>query len=143
MKDKKRRFEIFSFLDYTGIAAHLSKMAEKGWMVESMTNFGWTYRRIEPKKLTFYVSYYPKASEFDPEPTEEQKIFHDFCEHTGWILAAVSAQMQIFYNERENPVPIETDPMLEVETIHAAAKKSYLPAYFVLLAVGIDRKSVV
>lgn len=137
MKDTKRRFETFSFFDHTGIALHLSKMAEKGWLIEKISNFGWTYRRIQPKKLEFSVSYYPKASEFDPEPSEEQKAFHDFCEHTGWVLAATAAQMQIFYNERNNPTPIETDPVLEIETIHAAAKKSYLPAYFILLLVSV------
>ena len=137
MKDTKRRFELFSFYDYTGIALHLSKMAEKGWLIDKISNFGWTYRRIDPKKLEFFVSYYPKASEFDPEPTEEQKAFHDFCEHTGWILAATAAQMQIFYNERSNPTPIETDPVLEIETIHAAAKKSYLPGYFIWLLISI------
>lgn len=137
MKDTKRRLEIFSFLDYTGIARHLSKMAEKGWLIEKISPFGWTYRRIIPKKLTFFVSYYPQASEFDPEPAEQQKTFHDFCEYTGWRFTAASAQMQIFYNEQENPTPIETDPVLEVETIHAAAKKSFLPAYFAWLAVAI------
>lgn len=137
MKDTKRRFEVFSFFDHTGIARHLSKMAEKGWLIEKISNFGWTYRRIAPNELEFFVSYYPKASEFDPEPTEEQKEFIDFCEHAGWVLAATSAQMQIFYNERKNPTPIETDPVLEVETIHAAAKKNYLPAYFLLLLVSI------
>ena len=62
MKDKKRRIEAFSFFDYTGIARHLSKMAGKGWMLEKITNFGWTYRRITPKKLTFCVCDFPKAS---------------------------------------------------------------------------------
>ena len=90
MKDTKRRIETFSFFDYTNIALHLTKMAEKGWLLEKISSFGWTYRRTAPKKLTFCVCYYPKASEFDPEPTKE---FHDFCEHTGWILAVTSAQM--------------------------------------------------
>ena len=121
MKNTKRRYEVYSFFDYTGIAAHLTKMAEKGWLIEKLSNFGWTYRRIEPKKITFFISYFPKASDFDPEPTEEQKMFLDFCRHTGWELAASSAQMQIFYNDQENPIPIETDPAIEVETIHRAA----------------------
>ena len=137
MKDTKRRFEVYSFYDYTGMALHLSKMAQRGWLVEKVSNFGWTYRRIDPKKLTFFISYFPKASEFDPEPTEEQKMFHDFCRHTGWVLAATSAQMQIFYNEQENPAPIETEPVLEVETIHRAAKKSFLPGFFGLLAISL------
>lgn len=137
MKKTKRRLETMSFYDHTGIEAHLEKMALKGWMIERMSNTGWIYRQIEPKKLHFSISYYPKASEFDPEPTEGQQTFYDFCAHTGWMLACSSAQMQVFYNERENPIPIETDPVIEVETLHAACKKSFLPAYGVLLVMGI------
>ncbi len=137
MKNTKRRLELYSFYDHTGIALHLEKMAAKGWLIDRLTNFGWIYRRIEPEKLHFAVSFYPKASEFDPEATAEQKTFHDFCEHSGWILAATSAQMQIFYSDREKPIPIETEPSLEVENIHRAAKKSFLLAYFVLLAITL------
>ena len=137
MKTTKRVFETYSFYDHTGLASHLEKMAAHGWLVERIVNLGWVYRRIEPRKLHFTISYYPKASEFDPEPTEEQQTFHDFCQHTGWILAAASGQMQIFYNEQENPTPIETDPMLELENIRRSAKKSFLPVYFVLLGLSL------
>ena len=51
MKNKKRRMELISFYDSTKIKKHLEQMAEKGWLLESMSNFGWVYRRIEPKKL--------------------------------------------------------------------------------------------
>lgn len=83
MKRTKRRIEHLSFFDHTGISSHLEKMAAKGWMIEKVTNTGWVYRRIEPKNIHFAVSYFPKASEFDPEISEEQKMFHDFCAHTG------------------------------------------------------------
>lgn len=137
MKDTKRRMEVYPFYHHTGIEAHLEKIAEKGWMLERISNRGWHYRRIEPKKLHFCISYYPKASEFDPEPSEEQKTFMEFCAHTGWTLVCTTAQMQIFCNERENPVPIETDPVLEVENIHASMKKSFLKAQFFLMALGL------
>ena len=77
MKNTKHRIEPLSFFDHTGISGHLEKMAAKGWMIEKIVNTGWVYRRIEPKKIHFAVSYFPKASEFDPEPSEEQKMFHD------------------------------------------------------------------
>ena len=137
MKNTLRRLEIFSFFDHTGIAVHLEKMAEKGWMIEKLTNFGWKYRRMEPKKIRFAVSYYPKASEFDPEPSEEQKMFHEFCAHTGWKLACTSAQLQIFYNENEDPVPIETEPVLELQTIHRSVKRGMLPSYLLLMVVAV------
>ncbi|MBR3770399.1 MAG: DUF2812 domain-containing protein [Lachnospiraceae bacterium] len=142
MKNTKRRIEPLSFYDHNGISSHLEKMAAKGWMIEKIVNTGWVYKRIEPQEVHFAVSYYPKASEFDPEPSEEQKMFHDFCAHTGWQLACTSAQMQIFYNERENPVPIETEPELEVQSIHASAKKSFIPSYILLLVIAFLQGSL-
>ena len=133
MKDKKRRLELFSIYDHTGIETHLENMAAKGWLLESISPFVWIYRHIEPRKLHFAVSYYPKADDYDPEPSEAQKTFHDFCEHSGWILAAGFNKMQIFYNERENPIPIETDPVTQVNTIHKAMKKSLLPNFCIPL----------
>ena len=137
MRNRKRRIEPFSFYDHSHISQHFEKMASKGWMIEELTNWGWSYKKIEPQSLHFTVTYYPKASEFDPEPSEEQKRFYDFCEHTGWKLACASAQMQIFYNEQEHPIPIETDPVVEVDIIHQACKKSFISSYVVLLLLSI------
>lgn len=137
MKTKKRRLEYFSFYNHTGIEQHFSKMAKKGWLIESISNFFWTYRKIEPKDIHFCVSYYPRASDFDPEPSEEQQTFHDFCAHTGWKLACTWHQMQVFYNEKESPIPLDTDPIMEVDTLHRACKKNFLPSYYILLALGL------
>ena len=137
MKTKKRRVEFFSLYNHTGIEAHLSEMAKKGWMIEGITNFYWTYRRIEPKDIHFCVSYYPRASDFDPGPSEEQQTFHDFCAHTGWKLACTWFQMQVFYNENKSPIPLDTDPLMEVDRLHRACKKNFLPSYFILLALSL------
>ena len=106
MRDTKRRFEMVSLFDHTHMEKHLTDMAARGWLVEKIGHTGWVYRRIEPADLTFAVTYFPDASDFDPAPTEEQETFRDFCAHTGWEFAASSAQMQIFYNRRPDPVPI-------------------------------------
>ena len=50
MKTRKRRIEFFSFYNHTGIEAHLTKMANKGWLIESISNLYWTYRRIFGKE---------------------------------------------------------------------------------------------
>lgn len=137
MRKTKRRFEVLTFYNHTGLTRHFEKMAQRGWLVERISNLGWVYRKIEPKKIHFCISYYPKASEFDPEPSEGQKTFQEFCAHTGWVLACTTAQMQVFYNEQENPVPIATDPALEVETIHAAMKKNFIPSQITLMIMGL------
>ncbi|MDE7260951.1 MAG: DUF2812 domain-containing protein, partial [Oscillospiraceae bacterium] len=137
MKDTKRRVELYSLWDHTGLEAHLARMAEKGWLVEKIGSFCWTYRRTEPRKLTFCVTYYPKATAFTPEPTEDQETFYEFCQYAGWKLAASCAQLQVFYNGRENPTPIETDPLLELDTIHRTVKRSTLLSQALLILVAL------
>lgn len=137
MTDKKRVLATVSFYDRSGLEKRLARMAEKGWLLESVGSLLWTYRRIEPKKLTFCVCWFPAASAFDPGPSEEQQTFYDFCEHTGWVLAGANGQMQVFYNESPDPVPIETDPVMEVDAIHRAAKRTTLPSHLTLLALAL------
>ena len=137
MKQTKRRMETLSFYDRTGIERHLEQMAAKGWMIDRVDTFGWHYRRIEPQTLRFAVTYFPKASEFDPGPTEGQQVYHAMSKQAGWRYAASWAQMQFFYTDRADAVPIETDPELELETIHAAMKKGLLLPYGILLAIGL------
>ena len=137
MKTTKRRFEFFTFYDHTGIARHLERMARKGWLLQGIHGCLWSYRAISPAKLSFTVTYYPDASVFDPEPSEGELCFRDFCAHTGWQLAASAAQLQVFYNDRPDPIPIETDPNLEIETIRRYAGKTILLPYSLLLFIGL------
>ncbi len=134
MRNTKRVVSQFTFHDRTGIQNYLESMALKGWMLEKITKWSWRFRRIEPKKIHFAVSFFAKTSSFAPSPSEELLRFREFCEHTGWVFCAEAAQMQIFYNESEEPVPIETDPLLEIESIHKSIKKQTLPAY---IAIGV------
>ena len=136
MKDHKWDYVFFSFYDRTGMERHLEKRAAQGWLLERTTNLGWHYRRIEPRQIHFTVTYYLRASQFDPEPTEEQQEFHDFCLQSGWKLAAASGKMQVFYNEEPDPVPIDTEPALELERIGEMAMR-YLLAWIILGGVGL------
>ncbi|MBQ9148994.1 MAG: DUF2812 domain-containing protein [Oscillospiraceae bacterium] len=137
MRKTKHCIAQFTFYDRTGIQAFLEGEAEKGWLLDKIGSFGWRFRRIEPKKVHFAVTYFPDASAFDPGPSEKEHTFREFCAHSGWMLAASNAQLQIFYNEQEDPVPIETDPLIELDNIHKSAKKGYLLSYWLLLAVSV------
>lgn len=137
MRKHKWMMAQFTFYDRTGICKLLEQQAEKGWLLESISSLGWKFKRTEPRKVHYAVTYFPKASAYDPGPSEQQRELQEFCAHSGWILAGTSAQMQVFYNLAEDPVPIETDPMMELENIHRSAKKNYLPAYIILFVLAI------
>lgn len=134
MKQTKREMLLFySYYDRTGLARHMERRAAQGWMLERFGKQSVVYRRTEPKRLRFAVTYFPAASQFDPHPSEQQERFWDLCAAAGWHLAASSAQMQIFYTEAPDPIPLETDPAVELETLHRALKRSFLGPYRVLL----------
>lgn len=137
MAKTKRMLALFSLYDRTGIERRLEKLAREGWQLEKAGAFFWRFRQAEPACTHFAVSYFPAASSFDAQPGEDQLLFLEMCEHTGWQPVFTNAQLQVFRSDLPDPVPIETDPALEVENIHAAMKKSMLPVYWldVLLAV--------
>lgn len=133
MMQYRHKLESFAFFDRVRIQRHLEKMAQKGWRLTKIGRFFWTYRRAVPQKLHYTVTYYPSASEFDPEPSEKQKIYQELSAGTGWEFVCSAAQRQVFCSEAEDPVAMETDPTVEVHTIHETAKRSYLLIYSFLL----------
>ena len=134
----KRELFLFSFYDHAGIARHLEQMAQKGWMLQRIrTNGAWIYRRIEPQKIHFAVTYFPRASDFHAQPTEDQQEFLDLCAAAGWSFVAQTFQMQIFCNTAENPVPLETDPAIQVENVHTAMWANYLPGNLIIGFLGV------
>ncbi len=137
MKDKKRVFNKFSFYDRTHMQAYLEDMAAQGWMLEKVGTAFWHFKRCEARKLHFSVNYFPEASEFDPEPTEQLLTIREFCAHAGWEFVTGTAQMQIYCNEQDDPTPIETDAMVELNTIHKAMKKNFLPSQIVMFGLGL------
>ena len=137
MKESKRRFETFNLYDYQGVEAHLSRMAAEGWRLERTGVWFWTYRRAEPARVRYAVTYSQNLSQFDPVPTEGQEVLEDLCEAAGWKSVCGWNQMQIFATEDEHPVPLETDEALRLEVIHRTMKKHYFPANLILLALGL------
>ena len=121
---KKRRLELFQTNDYEAIEKHLTKMAKRGWFLESIGTFLWTYRKDEPQDLTYEVTYFSEASDFNPYPTDNQEAYYEYCEAAGWNLVASKDKLQIFSTARENPTPIESDEALKFKTIHKSMRKS-------------------
>lgn len=134
MKRKKyRELNLYSYYDHAGIARHLEDMARQGWQLEKAGSTFFTYHRCDPAELHYAVVYFPKASQFDPEPPAEQREFWELCKATGWELVTSRYQMQIFCNPAKDPTPIETDPVVQVENVRTAMKKGAVRGNWVVL----------
>ena len=137
MKNTKRFFPLFKFYAKEQIEKYLEDKALGGWFLEKMEGFGWKFRKGEPKKLTFSVNYFAKASSFDPAPSEDQEAYYELCSYSGWYLVTSNAQMQIFCTERNDATPIETDPVLEIQSIHRSVKRSFYPIWILWIVLGL------
>lgn len=132
-RQKKQEINLYAYYDHAGIVRHLEDMARQGWQLEKAGSVFWTYRRCKPAELRYAVVYFSKASQFDPEPPAEQREFWELCKATGWELVTNRYQMQIFRNPAPDAIPIETDPVVQVENVRAAMKKGAVRGNWVLL----------
>ena len=137
MKNVKYRWNTLCLYDYRGVEEHLGAMAAQGWRLEKAGNSFWKYRRADPAKVRYAVTYSDTASQFNPGPTEGQESLAELCAAAGWEKVCDWCQMQIFSTEDENAVPLETDETLRLENIHRSMKKNFLPANIVLLVIGL------
>ena len=136
-RQKKQEINLYAYYDHAGIVRHLEDMARQGWQLEKAGSVFWTYRRCKPAELRYAVVYFSKASQFDPEPPAEQREFWELCKATGWELVTNRYQMQIFRNPAPDAIPIETDPVVQVENVRAAMKKGSARANWCLLATSL------
>lgn len=137
MKQKKRELSLYPYYDLLGIARHLEDMARQGWQLEKIGSTLWHYRRAEPADIRYAAVCFAKATELDSEPSREQRDFWEMCQSTGWQLAANRAQLQVFCNPDPDAVPIETDPVVQVENLRSGLKKALLTPNLVVAVCAL------
>lgn len=136
MKDRKYEFPDYAPYDYHYIQRHLTEMAEKGWRLEKISSFGlWRYRRAEPAKVRYEVTYAPSASAYNSRPTAQEEALTDICAEAGWVKAASVAQLHIYCNEDPDATPLETDELSRIRTLRKAMNRHFIPQYLMLAAL--------
>ncbi len=129
--------EAFAYYDRTGMQEFLEQKAEEGWLLVRKTFAGeWEFERTEPKKLRYAITYLPQFSNEDEFIVSDNKEeYLEICAASGWQFACAYKNMVFFYNEEENPLPLETDPEAELQLIHKSVLKSKLPVNITCLAI--------
>lgn len=128
MKETRMQLNFLGLWDQQAIVDKLEAMAAQGWMIQKMGNFFWTYTKIEPRNRRFRVTYFPTVSPYDPGPSQGQLTREELCARDGWQLAVRRDVAQVFYTDREDAVPIDTDPVLQVEAVRQAYNRRELPS---------------
>ena len=119
-----RRPNLFSLYDRSGIVRYLKKMAARGWLLCDMHPFIWKFRRTEPRALEFSVIYDRKGDDYDFRASDRQKGMVEMGEEAGWNLAAATSTMQVFWTDDPDTVPMQTDPVSELDSISAIMRRT-------------------
>ena len=120
-RNAQYEYNLFDLYAAPEIAQHLEVLARQGWQLERIGPVFWRYRKCPPAALHYAVVYFPKDPA-DEYISRQQRELWELCRATGWELAATVGQMQIFCTAEKEPIPIETDPVVQVETIHTAMR---------------------
>lgn len=108
-KDRKIVYHMIPAYELAVHEEYFQEMARKGWMFDGFVNQRFSFHRIEPKELYFYVDIFDKASVFDTRAEEETLDYIEFCENAGWNYICTNGKYQVFYTEKEKSIPIQTD----------------------------------
>ena len=121
--------EDFGYYDRTGMQEYLEQKASEGWrLVKKQFAREWEFRRIEPQKLHYAITYLPQFSNEDGFLLSKDKNeYLELCAASGWQFVCAYKNMVIFLNEQDNPLPFETDPEAELASIHKSFLKYDLP----------------
>lgn len=134
---KKFQLNWYQPNDTAAMAEKLEKMAERGWLLERVSQWGFHYRKSEMQTVKYAITYFPDASIFDGRPTEGQETYADYCAAAGWEFISAYGAMQFFRSTRLNPTPIETDEREKLTAIHKSMMKTNILSYGALAAVWI------
>ena len=125
MKETKRKLVFFAPYDYDRMTNHFEEMSEAGWLIESVKGNLWKYKKIQPQKLKFAVTHFEYFTVNEAAPDNGQTEFLEMCESSGWKLTAHYNSMMVFVTDIDNPVPVETDPVVQLKNIHKSVKPMF------------------
>ncbi len=138
-KEHKSFRETLHYYDYTAIQEYLEVKALEGWrLVRRPSSGAWEFESIEPQKLHYAITYLPKYSNEDEFLLSDSKNeYLELCAEQGWQFACAYKDMLIFYSEEDNPIPFQTDPEVELASIHKSVMKRIVPGVVISFVVAV------
>ncbi len=123
--------------DYTGMACHFEKRAQQGWLLEKCGVLLTRYRKIEPQRIKFAVTYFPEITGYEPSVLEGNLRMREYCARAGWTLADDRGIFQIYYHEDPDAVELETEPLIKLQSIRKTMRKQLLLPCLMLAVVAV------
>ena len=136
MRIKNTKITFFNFLPFECSAAeeYLEIMAEKGWLLESITGNFFKFKKIEKAKIKYSVDVFQKVSIFDCKNSNVALEYREYCESAGWKYICEKGKIQIFYTEDDKEIiPIHTDENEKFKSVFKTSLYYIINQLFLIL----------
>ncbi len=138
-RDTKIALCAFQPYECNSVKEYLENMAEKGWMLESISMNFFKFKKIEPRKISYSVEALEKASVFDTRDTKEALEYRKIYEDDGWRFIAQCNKVQIFISEYEfKTSPINKEPEELFKSICKASSYYIFNQLFIVIFFMIN-----
>lgn len=131
-KDTKITLCLFEPYECNAVKEYLESMAEKGWMLQSISMNFFKFKKIKPRKISYSVDTLHKISIFDTKDNDEVLEYRRCREADGWRFICQANKVLIFASEYEwETISIYKEPEELFKSIY---KSSY---YYVFNQLAI------
>lgn len=107
--------------DKTGITEFLNRMAEKGWKLSSRSGVLYKFHKTDKPYIRHDITWFADATKENNWHPYESDIYFDMAKQAGWQFLTNDRKMMIFITENSDAVPLDTDPLTQVQVIHQSA----------------------
>lgn len=130
------KITFFNFLPFECGATeeYLEAMAERGWLLRSITGPFLKFTRIEPKKLRYSVDILNNISSFDHMDRHTALEYRGYRQAAGWNYVCEKGKLQIFYIEDDKEtVSVHTDEEEKYKAVFKASLSSVGSQVFLIV----------
>lgn len=118
-KNTKKTMFMHQPYECTAVEEYLERMAEKGWLLESIKGCHFKFKKIDTKKVKYSVEVLEKISEYDHKDSDVALEYREYCITAGWTYVCETGKVQIFYTENSNEtISIHTDESEKFKSVY-------------------------
>ena len=140
MFETKITFQFFAEYDRSGIIEYLNKMAQKGWILKSKYGIRYKFIKTDKPYIRYDVTFFADADKENNYIPYGADRYFEIRQAAGWQFLTNDRKMMIFISESPDTIPLETDPVSQVEVIHQSMVLSYLPQKSLLVILWLWQK---
>lgn len=127
MRSKNTKTTFFTFLPYECSAAeeYLELMVEKGWLLKSVKENFFKFKKTEEKNIKYSVDVLNKISIFHHKDSDEALEYREYCKTAGCNYICQIGKTQIFYSQKDiETISIHTDEDEKFKSVLKASLQS-------------------